>query len=83
MSENPKSFLGSDFSFEIESNAIDGSAQGPSYVALAAAFGLLQRAAHRGGTAPTLIGPIPDAHQSSWQPPSPTRAASTSQTYMR
>ena len=41
------------------------------------------RAAHRGGTAPTLIGPIPDAHQSSWQPPSPTRAASTSQTYMR
>jgi len=36
---------------------------------------------HRGGTAPTLIGPIPDAHKPSWQPPSPTKAASKS--YMR
>lgn len=36
---------------------------------------------HRGGTAPTLIGPIPDAHLSSWQPPSPTKAPS--QQYMR
>ncbi len=36
---------------------------------------------HRGGTAPTLIGPIPDAHQSSWQPPSPTRHGSKA--YMR
>ena len=39
------------------------------------------RAAHRGGTAPTLIGPIPDAHTSTWQPASPTRAPS--QNYMR
>ncbi|KOO26438.1 hypothetical protein Ctob_004641 [Chrysochromulina tobinii] len=30
----------------------------------------------RGFTAPTLSGPIPDAHQSTWQPPSPTRAGS-------
>ena len=30
----------------------------------------------RGFTAPTLSGPIPDAHQSMWQPPSPTRAGS-------
>jgi len=36
---------------------------------------------HRGGTAPTLIGPIPDAHQSSWQPPSPSKAGTN--TYMR
>ena len=33
---------------------------------------------HCGGTAPTLIGPIPDAHASSWQPPSPTKARSSS-----
>lgn len=30
----------------------------------------------RSGTAPTLIGPIPDAHTSSWKPTSPTRAPS-------
>ena len=39
------------------------------------------RPAHRGGTAPTLIGPIPDAHKSSWQPPSPSK--SPSKQYMR
>ena len=36
---------------------------------------------HRGGTAPTLIGPIPDAHKPSWQPPSPQK--SPSKQYMR
>ena len=36
------------------------------------------RAAHRGGTAPTLIGPIPDAHSSSWQPPERLRAKASS-----
>ena len=36
---------------------------------------------HRGGTAPTLIGPIPDAHVSSWQPPSPSKSPSKS--YLR
>lgn len=36
---------------------------------------------HRGGTAPTLIGPIPDAHASSWQPPSPQK--SPSRQYMK
>lgn len=36
---------------------------------------------HRGGTAPTLIGPIPDAHMPSWQPPSPQK--SPSKQYMR
>jgi len=40
-------------------------------------------ASRRGFTAPTLIGPVPDAHQSSWQPPSPTRGGSTSKSYMR
>ena len=39
---------------------------------------------HRGGTAPTLIGPIPDAHTSSWQPASPNRhTTSPSKQYMR
>ena len=36
---------------------------------------------HRSGTAPTLIGPIPDAHVGSWQPPSPTKSPSKS--YLR
>ena len=36
--------------------------------------GVDMRAAHRGGTAPTLIGPIPDAHMPSWQPASPVKS---------
>ena len=36
---------------------------------------------HRGGTAPTLVGPIPDAHKVSWKPPSPSKTGS--QQYMR
>ena len=36
---------------------------------------------HRGGTAPTLVGPIPDSHASSWQPPSPQK--SPSRQYMK
>jgi hypothetical protein len=31
---------------------------------------------HRGGTAPTLVGPVPDSHSTRWQPPSPTRSPS-------
>ena len=33
---------------------------------------------HRGGTAPTLIGPVPEAHKMTWQPPSPTKSPSRS-----
>ena len=32
--------------------------------------------AHRGSTAPTLIGPIPDAHMATWQPSSPAKSPS-------
>ena len=32
--------------------------------------------ANRGGTAPTLIGPIPDAHASLWKPTSPSKSPS-------
>jgi len=39
------------------------------------------RAAHRGATATTLIGPIPDEHKSTWQPAAPAKARS--ETYMR
>jgi len=28
------------------------------------------------GTAPTLVGPVPDAHKVEWKPPSPTRSPS-------
>lgn len=49
-----------------------------------AADGIVDRRAHpsnislpkRGGTAPTLVGPIPDAHMVSWKPPSPNKNAS-------
>ena len=43
--------------------------------------GVDNRAAHRGATAPTLFGPIPEAHTSSWQPASPLKSPSKS--YMR
>ena len=59
----------------------------PSNVALAhpgfgeaqANFGL----SDRGKTAPTLIGPIPDAHKPSWQPPSPISGKSPSRQFVR
>jgi hypothetical protein len=63
----------------MESAAFDRRAH-PSNMSMPHAGGDM-RAAHRGATAPTLIGPIPDAHAPSWQPASPIK--STSKGFMR